>query len=92
MCMTADLKKLERIHKALGNRRRLAILSHLKRKKEESVGRIAIQIKLSLKSTSRHLAILLSADLLERNQRNVEVYYRLANAVHPIISETLLHV
>ena len=84
-------KKLERVHKAVANRRRLAMVSHLKEKKEVSVGKMASHIKLSFKSTSRHLAVLLSADLVEKNQKSVEVFYRLANPIHPIILETLRH-
>ena len=84
-----DFKKLERVHKAVANRRRLAIIAHLKKEKEESVGKIAAHIKLSLKSTSRHLSVLLSADVVEKNQRSVEVFYRLAKPLHTVILETL---
>jgi len=87
-----DFKKFERIHKAVANRRRLAILAHLKKEKEVSVGKIATHIKLSFKSTSRHLSVLLSADLVERNQRGVEMFYRLSAAMHPIVLETLRHI
>ena len=86
-----DFKKLERIHKSVANRRRLAIVAHLKKKKEESVGKIAAHIKLSLKATSRHLSILLSTDVVEKNQRKTEVFYRLATPLHPVVSETLHH-
>ena len=86
-----NLKKLERIHKAVGNRRRLAIVAHLKKEKEESVGKIAARIKLSLKSTSRHLSVLLSADIVEKDQRRTEVFYRLAYPLHPVVLETTRH-
>lgn len=87
----SDLKKLERVHKAVANRRRLAILAHLKKEKEASVGKIAEHIKLSFKATSRHLYIMFSADMVEKNQRRTEVFYSLAKPVHPIVLETLRH-
>ncbi|MDP3965402.1 MAG: ArsR family transcriptional regulator, partial [bacterium] len=59
-------------------RRRLAILRFVKKSKEASVGDIADEIKLSLKSTSRHLSVLFSAGLLEREQRSLQVFYKLA--------------
>lgn len=71
-------KELESNLKALGNRRRLAIVRFIKKSKEASVGDIADEIKLSLKSTSRHLAVLFSAGILEREQRSLQVFYRLA--------------
>jgi DNA-binding transcriptional ArsR family regulator len=73
------MKELERILKSVANRRRLAILQFLKRNKEASVGDIAAAIKLSFRSTSRHLAILSSADILEKEQRSIAVYYSLTD-------------
>ncbi|MEK7186923.1 MAG: metalloregulator ArsR/SmtB family transcription factor [Patescibacteria group bacterium] len=78
-------KELERGLKALANRRRLAIIKFLKKQKEANVGRIAEEIRLSFKSTSRHLSVLLAADLVEKNQRSLEVFYSLAgNFSNPI--------
>ena len=71
------MKHHEKILKALANGRRLEILKYIKNKKEANVGDIASHIKLSFKSTSRHLAILQSVDILEKEQRNVTVFYSL---------------
>jgi len=71
------MKHHEKILKALANRRRLEIIKYLKDKKEASVGDIARHIKLSFKSTSRHLAILSGADILQKEQRSVLVFYSL---------------
>ena len=79
-------KELERILKALANKRRLVIISFLKKKKEANVGEIAEEIHLSFKSTSRHLTILSRADVLERDQRSSEVFYRLNNLIPEIFS------
>lgn len=68
---------MEKILKAVANRRRLAILNCLRGRKELSVGTIARQIKLSFRSTSKHLSILYASGLLDREQRNVSMFYKL---------------
>ncbi|OGF62202.1 hypothetical protein A2926_00070 [Candidatus Giovannonibacteria bacterium RIFCSPLOWO2_01_FULL_44_40] len=74
------MKNLERLLKALANRRRLEILKVLKKEREGelSVGEIAERIGLSFKATSRHLSILIGADILEKEQRGLRVFYKLA--------------
>ncbi len=79
--MNIKEKELERILKALANRRRLAIISFLKKNKESNVGDIAEAIHLSIKSTSRHLSVLSGAYILEREQRSSEVFYSLSNLI-----------
>ncbi|MBI5465736.1 MAG: winged helix-turn-helix transcriptional regulator [Candidatus Kerfeldbacteria bacterium] len=66
-----------RLFKSLGNDRRLKIISLLRGRAEMSVGEIAQQLKLSLKSTSRHLLLLEQVGLLNREQRGLEVFYSL---------------
>ncbi len=75
---SVDLSILEKIHKALANRRRLAILRHLKCNPKTSVGVMAEIISLSFKSTSNHLGVLFAAGLVEREQASLNMYYRLA--------------
>ena len=87
--MPLELKELEKMMKALANKRRLSILRHLKKHKEVSVGEIAEAINLSVKSTSRHLAVLFSADFVERQQRSLEVYYRHADTFPSIIKHII---
>ena len=72
------MKHYEKILKALANRRRLEIIKYIKQKKEVNVGDIAEHIKLSFKSTSRHLVILSGADILEKEQRSLSVFYSLS--------------
>lgn len=83
-------KELERIMKALANRRRLAILRFLKTEKDASVGDIAEEIRLSFKATSKHLSILFAADIVDREQRSLQMFYRLSHGLpapaRPIIS------
>lgn len=73
------MKNLERIYKALANSRRLAIIKFLKKAKEAIVGDIADKIELSFKATSRHLRVLAHADILDKEQRGLEVYYKIAS-------------
>lgn len=72
------MKNLEKQLKALANHRRLAILKMLKHKKRMTVGDIAKEIKLSFKSTSRHLAVLYAAEMVEKEQLSVNVFYRIS--------------
>ncbi len=84
------MKELEKTLKALANKRRLAIIKYLKANNEASVGELAKAIKLSFKSTSRHLRILLAADIIEPEQRSSQMFYRLSaiqkTSAKPIIT------
>ena len=77
--------KLEKILKALANKRRLAIIKHLKVAREAPVGDIAEEIGLSFKSTSKHLAILASLDIIEKDQRSLRMFYYLSKNQQPIV-------
>lgn len=70
-------KELERTLKALANKRRLAILSYIKKQKEASVGEIADNVKLSLKAASKHLGILAAASIVDREQVVFQGIYRI---------------
>ena len=72
--------ELERQLKILANRRRLAILNLLRKKKEAGVSTISEAIRLSLTSTSKHLTMLERGGFLEKEQRGLELYYRIAEA------------
>lgn len=87
-----DPKKLERLLKACANKRRFTILAYLKKEKRVSVGKIAEHIKISFKSTSRHLSVLFAADLVEKNQQSSEVFYRLSDNPHSVVLEILKNV
>ena len=84
-----DDKTLERELKALANRRRLAIIRHLHSKSEATVGELAEAIKLSFKSTSRHLSVLKSADLVEHDQRGLMYFYSLTRPFSIVIKNIL---
>ena len=65
--------------KALANRRRLAIIKYLKKSQPAPVGDIAGEINLSFKATSKHLGVLSAVDIVEKEQRSSQVFYRLAS-------------
>ena len=89
--MKDNLVATERILKSLGNRRRLAIIRYLKGQKEAVVGDIATEIKLSFKATSKHLAILTTADILEREQKGLYMLYRISGT-QSAIARTLFSI
>lgn len=82
--------ELERLLKALANRRRLAIVNHLRKRKEACVSDIADAIRLSFTSTSKHLKILESAGFLEREQRSTEMYYSVSKGSSPILKHVFV--
>ncbi len=83
------MKTLEKQLKALANRRRLAILKYLKNVRQAPVGEIAGEINLSVKATSKHLNILAGADILEREQISLSVFYRLSSDPSPIAKQVI---
>ncbi len=83
------MKNLEKQLKALANRRRLAILKYLKKVRQAPVGEIAGEINLSVKATSKHLNILAAADILEREQRSLSVFYRLSSDPSPTAKQVI---
>ena len=86
------IKELEKTLKVLANKRRLAIISFLKRRKEAKVGDIANELKISFKATSKHLGLLFNADIVEREQKSLQMWYRLSpsqNNIAKYISNSL---
>ena len=79
------MKNLERLLKALANKRRLEIVRSLKHNKELSVGEIADLIKLSIKATSKHLSVLYNVDIVDKEQRSLQMFYKLSNNLHHIV-------
>lgn len=86
------MKDLEKILRALANRRRLVILKLLKEKHEVSVSDIASHLRLSFRSTSRHLATLRIAGVVDREQKGLAVYYRISDDHHPVLKRILEYV
>jgi DNA-binding transcriptional ArsR family regulator len=83
------MKKLEKTLKAFANRRRLAMLDFINEKEKASVGQIAGEIGLSFKSTSKHLAVLFAADLVEREQSGLQMLYSIAPEKRKVVNTVL---
>lgn len=83
------MKNIEKVLKAMANRRRLAIILHLRKAREAMVGDIADKINLSFKATSKHLGILKAVDIVEYEQRGLEYYYRLVTPMPPVAQSIL---
>jgi ArsR family transcriptional regulator, lead/cadmium/zinc/bismuth-responsive transcriptional repressor len=63
------------IFKALGNINRIKIIQMLSKGASISVSDIASEIKISIKSTSRHLMILRNLELLDGEGKDGHVFY-----------------
>ena len=74
-----DLIQVEKIYKALANRRRLAIILYLHKIKKATVADISDHIDLSFTATSKHLQILKSVDFTRSNQTGLEQHYYLSD-------------
>lgn len=83
------MKDFEKTFKALANKRRLAIVKYLKNKKEAPVWDVSEEIKLSFKATSKHLNLLSNADILDKEQRNTEVFYNLSSKSKKIVKDII---
>lgn len=83
------MKGYESVLKALANRRRLAIVAFLKKKREATVGDIAEHIQLSFTSTSKHLNILARADILDKRQMGLEVFYGIADRYPALVQSVI---
>ena len=72
---TLDYKELERVLKALGKGIGAGWPFWLSLKRKASVSAIASELKLSLKATSKHLALLAAAGILDKEQRSTNVFF-----------------
>lgn len=84
-------RNLEKLLKAVANKRRLSILEYLSKEKEANVGDVAEHLNLSFKSTSRHLGVLRAADLVDRDQRGLEIFYSLSKDMPEVIKQIMRH-
>lgn len=73
------MQELTRSLKALANERRLNIVTLLMRRPSSSVNEIAKEIRLSVRSTSKHLRVLAHADIVATREVGLFVLY----GVHP---------
>lgn len=72
-------QEVEKNYKALANRRRIAIIHFLYKENKARVNDISENIKLSFKSTSRHLQVLKAIGMIDSEQVGLEQYYYLTD-------------
>ncbi len=80
---------MEKILKALANRRRLAIIKYLSNVKTASVHEIAEAIDLSHRSTSKHLNLLKSRGVVESEYVGQENHYKLSLPLSEVVKFVL---
>lgn len=83
------IKELEKVLKAVANRKRLEILKFLKNSDAASVGEIAEHIKLSFRSTSRHLSVLNKADIVQYERDGLNVNYSISDKPSSVVNHIL---
>lgn len=89
MAVTGKDKEFEKVLKALANRRRLAILRYIREEREASVGQVAEHMCLSFKATSKHLALLVAAGILDKEQRSVQMFFWIPREIPELARRTL---
>ena len=73
-----DEREIERVYKAVANRKRVLIVRYLQAVRTATVGDIAKAIRLSFKATSRHLQLLSGTGYVTSEQHGLYVYYSLS--------------
>lgn len=77
--MLMRLRELEHMFRILSGRKRLEIVRLMLDSKQRAVGDIAVQVRLSLKSASKHVVLLAHVGLLERRRVGYSMYYRIVD-------------
>ena len=83
------MKQFEKRLKAVANRRRLTIIKFLKETGGASVGDISREIRMSFRTTSKHLGVLSATDIIDKEQRGRRVLYFLSKYQEPVIKSIL---
>jgi DNA-binding transcriptional ArsR family regulator len=60
-------------------------MEFLRQKKEAPVTQVSQELKLSLKATSKHLALLSSAGFLDKEQRSTNMFFSISNSIPEFI-------
>ena len=93
MSQKRSIQEWATIHRALGNQNRLRILQLLSKNGEMSVSKLAEELRITIKNTSRNLAILSQLNLVVFQGKQGRVYYsmnkRMSKELQRIINITL---
>ncbi len=87
--MKSQIRKVEKLIKALANQRRLQIIKFLNHGKPATVGEIAEELHLSMPAVSKHLALLAREGIVDYNKRGSLIYYELDEDPGRIVDEVL---
>lgn len=74
-----DVRSIEKLYKAVANKRRLVILQILSRQSGLSVMDLAAKLKLTFRSTSKHLQLLAAEGLVEPKSSGKFVLYQISS-------------
>ncbi|MEK7182275.1 MAG: winged helix-turn-helix domain-containing protein [Patescibacteria group bacterium] len=85
-------QEIEKNYKVLANRRRVAIIHFLYKENRARVNDISENIKLSFKSTSRHLQVLKAIGMVDSEQMGLEQYYYLTDRNNLFIKHLLVFI
>jgi predicted transcriptional regulator len=75
----------EKIYKALAHSGRLQMVRYLKGMKYASVTTVSNTLNISVKTTSKHLQILLDAGIVSSERHGVQVYYAIKKPLTPLV-------
>jgi DNA-binding transcriptional ArsR family regulator len=84
-----EIGQAEKMLKALANRRRLKIIKYLEKNGKASVTELSGFLKLSFRSTSRHLAILRNAEIVDVEQVGLVCFYTFLYPQNSLIKQCL---
>lgn len=87
--MAVASKELEKILKALANKRRIEMVRYIRAKRGATVGEIADEVGLSFKGVSKNLRVLYSAGILEREQSGLQVTYQISDSLSEVTRKAL---
>ena len=84
-----EFPALEQKLKALASKRRLQILSILRKKHTTTVSTLARKLGISVQAASKHLTTLARAEIVHAKRRGMYVTYRLALHQDPLVKHIL---
>ncbi len=84
-----ETNQVEKILKALANRRRLKIVKYIARNGKATVSELSEHLNLSFKSTSKHVAVLRNADVVDSEQISLSRFYTLTRPMSSLTKEII---
>ena len=82
---------LVRIFKSVANERRVRILEHLLKSKEQTVEEIADHVRIPYKTAGRNIKILEKAMLVKRQMRNGRAFYSVEDSPRLVFGREIVN-